>query len=517
MARARATSQRPSRATPRRGPLDARAALAVSWSRRVLRCTPAWCIGAWWCVCEEGGRTWGWIMPPSCSSSAAATEPATEAEAAVGAVLSVALPWTADTVGEASKGELLAFLQTNCSPEFLRKHRLTGQAKTIKKKQKAPALQSVYREVLDDPSVLVPAAAQAAGDQASHQRAPDTQLKAGGWGEAPNYLPESEPGCHVARFDADWIVGVEPFDEADFGLPPGAELPDISIDPEEQLLSVINPSRTHARSVTISLSHVLRDAAGRALDAGAHRDATGVVSPCTTLVLLLRPRSLMDVCFVDVDCVEQVCIASDIKEVAMPLPSPVAFVSGELPLYNFPLPRSTGPYLCSQGAGGHFTHSFAETMYAVDIQCDVGTPVLAIAPATVKAIEQGRLGGGIHVTALYSWNSIMLGLDDGRFAEYVHIRGGSATVAVGDRVEEGQQLCESGDVGFCPTPHLHLQLHASVDDAAPTIPFAFRSATGGAEVPVAGEHCGGEGTASERCSPCRGSSNGSQVGKSDKS
>ena len=445
----------------------------------------------------------------SCSSSAAATAP--DAEAATAAVLPVALPWTADTVGEASKGELLAFLQTNCSPEFLRKHRLTGQAKTIKKKQKAPALQSVYREVLNDPSVLVPAAVQAAGGQTSPHRA------LGGWGEAPNYLPESEPGCHIARFDADWIVGVEPFDEVDFGLPPGAELPDISIDPEEKLLSVINPSRTHARSVTISLSHVLRDASGLALHAGAHRDDAGVVSPCTTLVLLLRPRSLMDVCFVDVDCVEQVHIASDVKEVALPLPSPVAFVSDELPLYSFPLPRGTGPYLCSQGAGGHFTHSFAETMYAVDIQCNVGTPVLAIAPATVKVIEQGRLGGGIHVTALYRWNSIMLELDDGRFAEYVHIRGGSATVAVGDRVKEGQQLCLSGDVGFCPTPHLHLQLHASADDAAPTIPFAFRSRTGGAEFPVAGEYCGGEETASERCAPCRGSSEGRQVGNSDKS
>ena len=69
---------------------------------------------------------------------------------------------------------------------------------------------------------------------------------------------------------------------------------------------------------------------------------------------------------------------------------------------------------------------------------------------------------GIHVTSLFKWNSIMLALADGRFAEYVHIRGGSAVVAVGQRVVAGQQLCESGDVGFCPTPHLHLQLHDSV-------------------------------------------------------
>jgi murein DD-endopeptidase MepM/ murein hydrolase activator NlpD len=35
---------------------------------------------------------------------------------------------------------------------------------------------------------------------------------------------------------------------------------------------------------------------------------------------------------------------------------------------------------------------------------------------------------------------------------------GSATVKVGDRVQEGQVICLSGDVGFCPTPHLHIQV-----------------------------------------------------------
>ena len=129
------------------------------------------------------------------------------------------------------------------------------------------------------------------------------------------------------------------------------------------------------------------------------------------------------------------------------------------------------------------------TLYALDLQCAVGTPVLAIADGKVEKIEQQRFGGGapahrsqttrrrsarrvqltrecifpgIHVTSLFKWNSIMLALADGRFAEYVHIRGGSAVVAVGQRVVAGQQLCESGDVGFCPTPHLHLQLHDSV-------------------------------------------------------
>lgn len=108
---------------------------------------------------------------------------------------------------------------------------------------------------------------------------------------------------------------------------------------------------------------------------------------------------------------------------------------------------------------------------------------------------------------------MLLQLDSGIFAEYVHIAKGSARVAVGDRVTgaggvhrivpcpgtrtpqvqpfdafvracaasrcrrarldgniqswvcpahdclsaEGQVLCDSGDVGFSPEPHLHLQ------------------------------------------------------------
>lgn len=85
----------------------------------------------------------------------------------------------------------------------------------------------------------------------------------------------------------------------------------------------------------------------------------------------------------------------------------------------------------------------------------------------------------------------MLKLDDGNFVEYVHIEAGtnfstqsrdltpgSVELKEGDRVEEGQAVCRSGAVGFCPQPHLHIQMHASSADSAPTIPFAFRSPSG---------------------------------------
>eukprot|EP00966_Prymnesium_polylepis_P100125 2318790-Prymnesium_polylepis.1 len=62
--------------------------------------------------------------------------------------------------------------------------------------------------------------------------------------------------------------------------------------------------------------------------------------------------------------------------------------------------------------------------------------------------------------------------------EYVHIRAHSACVAVGDHVRRGQKLCESGDAGFCPTAHLHIEAHrtprgSAPDPAAPSVPIAF--------------------------------------------
>ena len=59
------------------------------------------------------------------------------------------------------------------------------------------------------------------------------------------------------------------------------------------------------------------------------------------------------------------------------------------------------------------------------------------------------------------------------FVEYVHIASGSAVVKVGDVVRKGDLLCRSGDVGFCPTPHLHIQVHKESRRDAPTAPFCF--------------------------------------------
>lgn len=53
-----------------------------------------------------------------------------------------------------------------------------------------------------------------------------------------NYVAASQPGCHIAHHDADWIIGASEFDPEDFGLSPEEEelVPDMIIDPETRSL-----------------------------------------------------------------------------------------------------------------------------------------------------------------------------------------------------------------------------------------------------------------------------------------
>lgn len=53
-----------------------------------------------------------------------------------------------------------------------------------------------------------------------------------------NYVASSQPGCHIAHYDAEWIIEASPFEAEDYGLEPGEEagMPDIVVDPETRSL-----------------------------------------------------------------------------------------------------------------------------------------------------------------------------------------------------------------------------------------------------------------------------------------
>ncbi|CAK9017179.1 unnamed protein product, partial [Durusdinium trenchii] len=271
------------------------------------------------------------------------------------------------------------------------------------------------------------------------------------------------PGCHVAHGKADWILGLEDLRSA--GL--HGDLPDLSVDPRRKVLSVIN-AQDETRCFYISLlGHGATGRRGRPLAPGRSWRGT-TVDAVTTLVLVVPGQMVMDVCRVKVKDVRSLELHSDI----LPLPAPPERTPpGRSFVYDFPL--EGGPFLCSQGHGGRLTHfAHPSTFYALDFDCAVNTAVLAMEEGVVTQIRDNETASGVDVENFFKWNQITVKQVDGTWAEYVHIQ--SAAVPLGAAVTRGQRIASSGAVGFCPTAHLHVELHLSDALEAPSVPFGFR-------------------------------------------
>ena len=98
----------------------------------------------------------------------------------------------------------------------------------------------------------------------------------------------------------------------------------------------------------------------------------------------------------------------------------------------------------SQGQGIHF---------GIDFAAPVGTPLVAVMGGRVLAID-GDYGSPPH--------NVVLALDDGNQAMYGHVMERSRHVQVGQRVEAGQVVANTGDSsspydGF-GNPHVHLEI-----------------------------------------------------------
>ncbi|CAD7965464.1 unnamed protein product [Amoebophrya sp. A120] len=171
---------------------------------------------------------------------------------------------------------------------------------------------------------------------------------------------------------------------------------------------------------------------------------------------------------------------------------------------------------CSQGFGGTLTHGQdPSTFYAVDFDAEVGTEVVSLVNGTIVEVRGGNEKFcGPHVRNLWKWNEIAIQFDGGATGndsknysfgcvdeqtsrrscsagpgknanptcskttsvelspapsspkflsnkqyriEYVHLD--KIFVKVGDKVSIGQKIGTSGQAGFTPTPHLHLQVN----------------------------------------------------------
>ena len=149
---------------------------------------------------------------------------------------------------------------------------------------------------------------------------------------------------------------------------------------------------------------------------------------------------------------------------------------------------STKSFQCIQSEKGQLTHFFRGNYHAIDFACSIGTPLYSPVNGVIVHVYDGSSNydsgedrtevSGIAASNLFHWNSIMIQEEENNndnllYIEYVHIQSRSCVVHAGDRVCRGQLLCNSGSVGFSPTPHLHLGAYRSAEDGAASVRVRF--------------------------------------------
>ena len=294
-----------------------------------------------------------------------------------------------------------------------------------------------------------------------------------------NFVSEAGPGCVIAHgVDAPWCLGHERIDPRDYDA--DAVFPDLAVDPESGILSVVNASgKARVAYVTVYDHPVLR-ADGTPHAPGRTVNADGVERECVTFIMTLPPRTIVHVCTrvtAEID--------SDVQDWSMhPAPEDEHLPRwGSRGVETRRRRRASRRVSLHAGQNGGLTHS-SGNLHAVDFRCPVGCEVLVVADAEVVEVRDEETVTGIATANLFRWNSVMLKVDapdaddekpngGDLYVEYVHVAARSACVAVGERVRRGQKICKSGSVGFSPEPHLHFTAFRSRDPAAPTVRVRF--------------------------------------------
>ncbi|MGI9235159.1 MAG: peptidoglycan DD-metalloendopeptidase family protein, partial [Woeseiaceae bacterium] len=110
----------------------------------------------------------------------------------------------------------------------------------------------------------------------------------------------------------------------------------------------------------------------------------------------------------------------------------------------------------TQAYPDNVTHLTEDSEHAIDIAMPVGTDVLAARGGIVFDVIGTNFDGGVNREKhLHAANIVRILHDDGTFAVYAHLNRNSIRVRLGDRVEAGEYIADSGNTGFSSGPHLH--------------------------------------------------------------
>jgi murein DD-endopeptidase MepM/ murein hydrolase activator NlpD len=141
-------------------------------------------------------------------------------------------------------------------------------------------------------------------------------------------------------------------------------------------------------------------------------------------------------------------------------------------------------YLITQAYPSRLTHVTPDSEYALDIALPDGTPVYAARDGVVINARHDSFRGAASPVMLDQANVIEILHDDGTIAIYAHLHWDSIRVRIGDRVQRGQYIANSGNTGFTSGPHLHFAVVRNAGFADVSIPVQFSGIAGVAMSPV---------------------------------
>ena len=146
------------------------------------------------------------------------------------------------------------------------------------------------------------------------------------------------------------------------------------------------------------------------------------------------------------------------------------------------LPFAKGrKYKLMQGYNGAYSHSDADSKYALDFKMEIGEKVLAVYDGIIIGVLDKYSDGAPDKKLLDFANYILIYHEQlGTFSKYVHIKYKGATVKNGDKIEQGDVIGFSGNVGYSTEPHLHFCYYKpdptnSIEEGLIAIPSFFEN------------------------------------------
>lgn len=141
-------------------------------------------------------------------------------------------------------------------------------------------------------------------------------------------------------------------------------------------------------------------------------------------------------------------------------------------------------FVVSQAFPSAFTHTTPDSRYAVDIALPDGTPVYAARDGTVIDARHDKFVGGLSPVMMDQANQVIILHEDGTIGLYGHLHWDSIRVHVGEHVNRGQYIANSGNTGFSSGPHLHFAVVRNDGMTVLSVPIVFAGPNG---VPVTPE------------------------------